>query len=260
MQHDIKKTIERIRKMEAVFDELSDAAKKDPASINSDVRLCGMLDILKRYYSGGQWLKDYETDERGELPQTLKRGVLSQDGVYNLLYDIESTDENERGYIFNQNEIPKGKWRYGLRSSAAVGCGWIATYNALKMLGRNPNPDKLIRYYEHVFPVVNGNFGTFIPSVAYFFKKNGYKVKVIAKRSGFDDAMRNCDVGILFFYWHRKLKIGAHFVTVVYRDGRFIGLNTFKNSEGCDDYGESLEGFLEKQKYFMPVLLCISQK
>ena len=37
--------------------------------------------------------------------------------------------------IYNQNHIPKDQYRYGLRSSAQVGCGWIATYNALCLMG-----------------------------------------------------------------------------------------------------------------------------
>ena len=40
---------------------------------------------LRDYYENGQWLRDYEADERGELPVTLKRGVLSQDGLWDLL-------------------------------------------------------------------------------------------------------------------------------------------------------------------------------
>ena len=40
---------------------------------------------LREYYENGQWLRDYEADERGELPRELKRGVLSQDGLWNLL-------------------------------------------------------------------------------------------------------------------------------------------------------------------------------
>ena len=40
---------------------------------------------LREYYENGQWLRDYEADERGELPVTLKRGILSQDGLWNLL-------------------------------------------------------------------------------------------------------------------------------------------------------------------------------
>ena len=40
---------------------------------------------LIAYYENGQWLRDYESDERGELPSNLKRGVLSQDGLWDLL-------------------------------------------------------------------------------------------------------------------------------------------------------------------------------
>ena len=45
--------------------------------------------ILTKYYEGGQWLKDYECDERGELPGNLKRGILSEDGFYNFLVKFE---------------------------------------------------------------------------------------------------------------------------------------------------------------------------
>lgn len=43
------------------------------------------LSTLQTYMSSGQWLRDYEADERGELPEGLKRGVLSQDALYDLL-------------------------------------------------------------------------------------------------------------------------------------------------------------------------------
>ena len=38
--------------------------------------------------------------------------------------------------IYCQHDIPKDELRYGLRTSAATGCGWIATYNALRILGK----------------------------------------------------------------------------------------------------------------------------
>ena len=44
---------------------------------------------LKSYYQNGLWLEDYESDERGELPRGLKRGVLSQDALYNFLSDLD---------------------------------------------------------------------------------------------------------------------------------------------------------------------------
>ena len=37
--------------------------------------------------SSGLWQKDYEADEAGEIPADLPRGVLYEDGLYNLLED-----------------------------------------------------------------------------------------------------------------------------------------------------------------------------
>ena len=74
--------IERILQMETLFDRLQ---KNTPEDIIAD----NALEILKQYQSSGQWLEDYEADERGELPVGLKRGVLSQDGLYNFLSEIE---------------------------------------------------------------------------------------------------------------------------------------------------------------------------
>lgn len=40
---------------------------------------------LEAYYTGGEWMSDFACDEAGLLPPQLKRGVLSEDGLYNLL-------------------------------------------------------------------------------------------------------------------------------------------------------------------------------
>jgi len=46
-------------------------------------------EALREYMDSGLWLSDFQADERGELPRELKRGVLSEDGLYNLLCEIE---------------------------------------------------------------------------------------------------------------------------------------------------------------------------
>ncbi len=162
--------------------------------------------------------------------------------------------------IYNQTKIPKKQWRYGFRSSAATGCGWIAAYNALQLLGKPEDPEKLIRYFTRHFPLVNGNFGTFLPNLVIFFKKKGYKVKVTPRRKKYDETAKNCDVCILFYWWHEKRRLGAHYVTLHYKDGRFTGYNTFRNSNGPDDYGPSLEAFLKRQKFFLTMLIGIGEK
>ena len=44
-----------------------------------------MLRQLSDYYGSPEWKRDYAADEAGLLPSDLKRGVLSEDGIYNLL-------------------------------------------------------------------------------------------------------------------------------------------------------------------------------
>lgn len=159
--------------------------------------------------------------------------------------------------IYNQTQIPKEQWRYGLRSSSAVGCGWIAVYNAMCLMGFRVVPEKLIRYFEKQLPLIHGNAGTSILGPAVCMKQMGFRTKVTADRAEFDELAKSADVCILFYRWTKPWKYGAHFVALEYRDGRFIGYNTYTNSVGPDDYGYSLKGFLEKKKYFGPVLTAI---
>ena len=99
--------------------------------------------------------------------------------------------------IYCQGEIPKAKWRYGLRSSAATGCGWIATHNALHLLGKEAQPEELIRFYERQLPVIHGNFGTTILAPMFYFKKLGYRVDWTACCDRFDAMVDHADVCIL---------------------------------------------------------------
>ena len=43
------------------------------------------LDELESYYTGEEWKQDFAADEAGLLPKDLKRGVLLEDGIWNVL-------------------------------------------------------------------------------------------------------------------------------------------------------------------------------
>lgn len=162
--------------------------------------------------------------------------------------------------IYNQRQIPKGKWRYGFRSSAATGCGWIATYNALLLMGYRAQPEELIRYYQRMVPLIHGNAGTLVFAPWIAMRQMGFRVRPVLRRSRFDAAAKQADVCILYYRWREKWKLGAHFVALQYRDGSFTGYNTYRNSTGPDHYGESLADFLKRRKYFTPVLFAIERK
>ena len=162
--------------------------------------------------------------------------------------------------IYNQTKIHKDKWRYGFRSSAATGCGWIAVYNALRLMGYRAKPEGLIRYFERQLPLIHGNAGTSIWGPFLYFKKWEFPVSMTARRRDFDRLIREGSVGVLFYRWRRGWHFGAHFVTVRWTAGRFVGYNTFRDSEGPDEYGPSLEGFLREKGYFCPVLTVVCNK
>ena len=164
------------------------------------------------------------------------------------------------GLIYNQRHIPKDQWRYGLRSSAATGCGWIATHNALRLMGYKTDIEELIRYYEWQLPLIHGNAGTSFWGPALCFRTWKFPVEICIDRRQFDAVAARSDVCILFYRWHRKLQTGAHFVALQATEKGIFGYNTFRTSTGPDSYGDSLEAFLRKQKWFGTVLIGIRKK
>ena len=84
-----KEVVARVQKMETYLDDILAAKETDPDNFLNDQEIARKLRELIDYYENGQWLRDYECDERGELPRDLKRGVLAEDAVYDLLSEID---------------------------------------------------------------------------------------------------------------------------------------------------------------------------
>ena len=80
-----KKQLDRISQMEDRFDEVTrvmaalDEAVSEYADFKSEIK------ALQDYMESGQWKEDFEADEAGKIPANVKRGVLSEDGLYDLL-------------------------------------------------------------------------------------------------------------------------------------------------------------------------------
>lgn len=77
--------IERIQHFEMLLDRV------EPVLRDLEEALCGFDGIqddvreLSTYYESDEWREDFEADEAGRLPKDLKRGVLSEDGIYDVL-------------------------------------------------------------------------------------------------------------------------------------------------------------------------------
>ena len=77
--------LRRIESHEALFDELLAVLADDKASAAELEALADKVGELERYLSGEDWKEDFAADEAGLLPPGLKRGVLSEDGLYDAL-------------------------------------------------------------------------------------------------------------------------------------------------------------------------------
>lgn len=81
------KQIERIERMESYLNESDTAVRQLSEALERYEAIQPHFKKLSDYYGSTLWMKDYEDDEAGKLPEDLKRGVLSEDAVYDLLTD-----------------------------------------------------------------------------------------------------------------------------------------------------------------------------
>ena len=88
--------IERITNMESLFDKSEEVVKRLEAALKDFAALEHDIAKLEAYYTSPQWRKDFEADEAGKLPHDLKRGVLSEDGIYDLLSDYQCLKDQIR--------------------------------------------------------------------------------------------------------------------------------------------------------------------
>ena len=86
---------ERIAYMEALFDKSEGAVKRLESTLEDFAKIENDIAKLKAYYDK-DWRKDFEADEAGKLPKDLKRGVLSEDGLYDLLSDYQCLKDQIR--------------------------------------------------------------------------------------------------------------------------------------------------------------------
>ena len=119
---------ERIRQMEQRLDRASSAVMELAAALDKYAGVQEAIAELDRYYSSKEWRQHFEDDEAGLLPPDLKRGVLSEDAIWNLLSD-------HRELVTRMQEIvAKGKQKINM---------------AIFVSGGGTNCENLIRYFQN---------------------------------------------------------------------------------------------------------------
>jgi len=85
------KQTDRINQMEAHLDSLIAANKQLISALETFKNAQDAYVALDEYYNSKLWRKDFDDDQNGKIPAEIKRGVLSEDGVYNALTDYKAS-------------------------------------------------------------------------------------------------------------------------------------------------------------------------
>ncbi|MBR1800765.1 MAG: DUF4298 domain-containing protein [Bacteroidaceae bacterium] len=88
-----KAQIGRIQQMERCLDRASQAVMHLSAALDEYAASQDALRLLSDYYGSELWKQDFAADSAGLLPQDLKRDVLSEDAIWNLLEDNRELQE-----------------------------------------------------------------------------------------------------------------------------------------------------------------------
>ena len=81
------KQTDRINSMEQHMERASSAIINFSAALDKYIEAQQSIAALSDYYGSDEWKQDFADDEAGLLPADLKRGVLSEDGIYDVLSD-----------------------------------------------------------------------------------------------------------------------------------------------------------------------------
>ncbi len=79
--------IERIIQMESTLDACLEAVAGLEQALENYAKIQPLLETLTAYYHGPLWMKDFQDEREDRIPKTLKRGVLTEDAVWDLLID-----------------------------------------------------------------------------------------------------------------------------------------------------------------------------
>lgn len=150
------------------------------------------------------------------LAKKPKDAVLPAEMAYiDALHDTQTTLLTEDGLITDQRALPQV--RYGSDGNTADhGCGWIAAYNARRMLGETVEPETVLRTIWHGARF-GGRMGTDPFYLLGYFRALGYETRFVSGTERMEAAARAARAFILLYIYDSKDCPGGHFVAGQYR-------------------------------------------
>ena len=94
--------IERINKNEERYDKVLKSVKDLEIALSNFNECNKDLYLLNKYYHSKNWIKDKDALENNKIPK-VKAGVLSEDGVWNMLESIDELINDMKNTVDSYN-------------------------------------------------------------------------------------------------------------------------------------------------------------
>lgn len=151
-------------------------------------------------------------------------GIARRNLAFNRQWEID-------GPINGQGLPPVKDMRYGISNIARAGCGVIAVYNALLLLGNPHRFQDVVAWGDRGAAALFGLLGTRLWKTKKLFRRLGYTVTAVRDETLFDRCAQDADV-CLFTYWNQKgsIRQGMHTVCLQYCSG---AIDVYNLSNRC---------------------------
>lgn len=110
--------------------------------------------------------------------------------------ELKHTAISEDGYIIDQRQTDN--LSFGRYPSSRNGCGWIAAYNFLKAIDRNPNPEKTLKELERTL-LFGGRLGLHAVSLAAYLHRQNIPLQCAVTPFHAQQLAERCKAGIVLY-------------------------------------------------------------
>ncbi len=157
---------------------------------------------------------------------------------FNLFLSVNNYNHNKKQSIAQaalKNDLINYQknmenYKFGTFRLSYNGCGVIATYNILKLLGKEENLEDIIREYDIYGSNFFGLFGTNPLGVKRFFNRRGADVKFIFDKNKFENEAKKSKLS-MFVYASLS---GGHYLLIEYDEeaDTFLAINPWLETTG----------------------------
>ncbi len=91
--------LQRIARMEQIYDQNALAVEELLRALEQYRTLQPSFQELEAYYLGPSWREDFIADRDGQIPKDTKRGILTEDAIYDLLIDNDWVRKNMKALL-----------------------------------------------------------------------------------------------------------------------------------------------------------------